>query len=572
MGVLKGTASTLGGIGRAGMGLVGIGGSIAAGAAIGSEMGERARASQLANQAGRPELKGQLLQEGRGVRGFSGMEGLNAMGKFVDITGDLDAARRALPELGKLALATGTEFDELAAAAGNAFIPLSDQIQDPKKRLDALMSTMRSIAGMGGVGAVEIKDLATEMAGLAAATNKFKGDPADLMKSVTAMAQAARQRGGAASAAEAVTSVSRFTMDAVNNADKFKRAGVNVFADKGKTKLADPQEIMVQMLRKTGGDLTKVNKLFGVYGERAVAGFSPLYTQAGGGQAGEDAVRAEFKRLKAAELTPAQMEQRAGSRMGDADVKFKEAMKNFNAAVGKELLPVVTQLLARFTELTPEIGKAAKSFADLLLWLASNPWKGLGVVVAASLAKEIAVAKIPTLIERLIKGSGGSSGVPKVPGSGGSGGSGLGKSVAIGGAIAGTALAVDQASKLQRETGMRTSLADVLPGYKGGKFDSERLLTDLANPFALPNKIGAFAGEAVGKMTGREIKGSVRGVVGQANRSEVMSEASARTALVQPDDVAAVTALAAQAKVAAAELAKIGSAGPGRGNTPSPVK
>jgi hypothetical protein len=402
--------NTLSGVGSMAVGALGIGGSIAAGSAISTQISETARASQLANQAGRPEIKGQLLREAQGTKGFTGMEALEGMGAFTDVTGDLDAARAALPELAQLSLATGAALNDLGAAAGNAFIPLADKIKDPQARMKALLTTMRAIAGQGAVGAVEVKDLAVEMAGLAAATNKFSGDPASLIKSVGAMAQAARQRGGAGTAAEAVTSVSRFVADIASKPELFEKSGIKIGTrDKAGalTQLDDPQEIMVRMLQKTGGDLGKVSNLFGVYAERAVAGFSPLYSQAEAanmalpeaqrekrGAAGEKAVRGEFKRLLAAELTPDQQRERAASRLADPDLQFKEAMKQFNAAIGSELLPVLTRLIPEFTKLLPTLTKGASALAGFVESIIKDPITGIGKLIAAKVVLDLAGAGI----------------------------------------------------------------------------------------------------------------------------------------------------------------------------------
>src|SRR6185436_14121741 len=95
---------------------------------------------------------------------------------FTDVTGDLETARQLLPEMSKVALATSTDLAELGSAMGSAFIPLADQIKNPTERLKAMNAVMKATAGMGAVGAVEVKDLAAEMAGLAAASQRFGGN------------------------------------------------------------------------------------------------------------------------------------------------------------------------------------------------------------------------------------------------------------------------------------------------------------------------------------------------------------------------------------------------------------
>src|SRR5690606_30796005 len=145
--VVSSTAGVLGAGLRTVGGIATIGGTIAAGSAVRQQMDEAARASQLANQAGTPELKGELLRDAQRVQGFSGMEILEALGQFADVTGDLDTGRAVIADLAELALATGTALEDMAAAAGNAFIPLSDRIEDPQRRMEELLSTMRAIAG-----------------------------------------------------------------------------------------------------------------------------------------------------------------------------------------------------------------------------------------------------------------------------------------------------------------------------------------------------------------------------------------------------------------------------------------
>lgn len=400
----------VGTVARVGGAALGIAGGFAVAEALREQASIQRGASLLANQAGRPELKGELAKESTGVKGFTGSETLGALSGFVGITGNLEAGRGALKSMGELALATGTDFQELMEAAGNAFIPLSDKIKDPKEQLKALNDVMAAIAAQGNLGAVEIKDLASEMAGLAAATNKFTGDPSSLLKTVGAMAQAARQRGGAASADEAVTSVSRFVDDIAKDPKKFERGGIKIGKrDKqgNLTQLDDPQEIMVRMLEKTGGDLGKVSDLFGVYAGRAVAGFSPLYTQAANATkgtaaekraAGTKAVRAEFSRLTGAQKSPEEMRRAANSTLENSDMQFKEAMKAFNTAVGTELLPAVTKMIPAFTQLVPTLGQVAGEGAKLVSWFAENPFKGVGAIIATSVAKDVASAGISTVL------------------------------------------------------------------------------------------------------------------------------------------------------------------------------
>lgn len=475
--VASGAVSRVGGAVR-GTGLL-VAGAAATGGLVGGLIAERAvseevdivaRASRLANQAGRPELKQQLAAESRGNRGFTGAETLAGLESFVDITGDLDAARGIMGDLSKLALATGTNLDELAAAAGNAFIPLKDQIADPEKRLKALRDTMATVAAQGAVGAVEIKDLATEMAGLAATANRFRGDPQEVLGLMGAMAQASRQRGGSSSAAEAVTSVARFSSDVIKTTGqkRLKKLGVNVFADKAKTQLKDPREIIIETLKATGGDLSKLTGIFGERGIRAVAGFSPVFTRAEARKkgSGEEAVRKEFDRLLKVQLSDDEVEKRFQSRIADPDIQLKEGMKEVNRAIATELLPVVVKdLIPAFKELAPHLGSAAKQVARFVEFMAENPLEGLGAIVLAKVGMDLLGAGIGAGVRRILESVLNRVRPPPVTGTGGGGGGGsgrrrgrLGGALRVAGAL-GTAglIGYETGTILGRESGAETA-------------------------------------------------------------------------------------------------------------------
>jgi hypothetical protein len=407
----RGAATTVGGSVKKVLGIGanalalggGLLGGVAAGNAIESEIEIRSAASRLANQVRQPEIKGDLAKEAKGIRGFSGMEALGALEQFTNITGDLDAARQLLPDLGKLALATGTDLGELAATAGNAFIPLKDQIADPTERLKQMRDVMAALAGQGAVGAVEIKQLASYFAGLAATSNRFTGNKGDLLKTMGAITQAARQRGGAADAAEAVTSTERFSSDLINKQKQLLALGVDVTAEGG-TKLADPQEIITRILEKTGGKLGPIGDIFGERGIRAVQGFSPLFVEAekkkkGSGRA---AVAKEFKRLKGAQFSVEDINRGAANRYSDEDIKLKEAQKAFNDAIGTKLMPVLTTLIPKFTELIPKLTDFSGAIADVATHLINNPIPDIGALIAGKITLDLAGAGLGAVVKQAL--------------------------------------------------------------------------------------------------------------------------------------------------------------------------
>lgn len=568
MGALGGAAGTIAGIGKAGLALTGISGGAAAGIAISTEMRERAKASQLANQAGDPALKGQLLQDARGVRGFTGEEALGGMEAFVTKTGDLEMARKIIGDLGTLSLATGANLDDLGETAGQAFNVIRDQVKDPKQQLIELNGIMTALAQQGNMGAVEIKDLAKDFGKLGAATRGFEGGAPALLRTMGAFAQLAVARGGAEGSADASTASARLVGDIVTNKKKFKALGVGIKSDIDPTKLRDPLSIMQDVLQKTGGDVEKTSGLFGIESAKIFKGLSAVYSEAEKSKkgSGRGAVDAEFKRFAGATLDPKALKDRAASRLSDPDIQFKETMKGLNAALAKELLPVAIELGTKLKEATPAIGAFAKKVSEVVMWLAANPWKGIGIVVAGALVKEIASAAIATKIKALLEGRGGAGGAGGMKPPGGGAGS-LGAAAAgVGMGFLGSQVVAAGANELRDATGMKRSAAGFMHGYDAqGNFSLGQMVKDSFNPLAMFNKSAAFGSEVGMKLAGGmpELKrgtGAIAGASGGAVAAAPLTAADlANTTLnvkiTNPGDIGTPSA---------------GGGNPNRGPNPTP--
>jgi hypothetical protein len=383
-------------LGRSAATFAAIGGTALVGNAVYKRSQDISASQRLANQAGTPERQAAILEGATKVQGFTTTESLSALEKWADVTGDLPAGEKILGELGATALATGTQLDELAAAAANAFIPIKDSVPDAVGQMQALKNIIRATAGMGAVGAVEIKDLASDMAGLAAQAPKFAGTTEEVMATAVAMAQAARQRGGAASAPEAVTSVERFGSDVMNKQGKLRALGVEVFTDDSHTKMKGQKDLVTEILDATKGDLGKLGDIFSERSIRAVQGFAPLYNQAEKQQkgSGKAAVLAEFARLEKATLTDSSQRERVSAIMQTPEMQLKETFKALNKDLGAEFIPILQDLIESLRRATPNIVAMGKAAADVARFFVDNPFTGLSAIVSAAIVKEIMAAQI----------------------------------------------------------------------------------------------------------------------------------------------------------------------------------
>lgn len=319
--------------------------------------------------------------------------------KFVSKTGELELGRQIIGSMGKLARATGSDVGDMVDAAGDVAANLDDQLRTAEN-VDAVM---RSIAGQGKLGAVEIKDMATQMAKLASKAPMFEGSVVDNMAKMGALVQEARQRGGAASATQAATSlssfVSTFSKGARRNA--FKAAGVEIENKDGQ--LLSPEEIIINSLRKTKGSKDGMGKLFSDAGARRVTtGFETIYKEAGGGEKGEKAVREEFNKLIKAQMSEQEVTESFNRSMQTAEAKaqlFQNQLQEVASSLAGRVLPALELWGPRVIAMA----EGAASFVEKLATL--DPGQLLMATIGASIAQAAIGEGIKALLNASLAGS-----------------------------------------------------------------------------------------------------------------------------------------------------------------------
>jgi len=370
---------------------------------------------------------------------------LEGMGAFVGKTGDLQTAKEAMGELAVLSRATGSSVEDMASAAGD----VSANLGDMKNKGQMVTTIMRVFAGQGKLGAVEVKDLSKQMAGLAAQTTMFAAGPEKAMASLGALTQEARQGGGAKSAAQSVTSVESFvnTFSKGSRLAKFDQNKVAYKNDKGQ--LLDPEEIIVNALKATGGDNKKMGELFAdVRARSATKGFESIYRSAGGGEAGEKAVRAKFSELRGATLGKGDEEAAFAASMQTAEAKaqlFQQRLDQIAGDMADKLMPAMLKfapvaeqgatILLKFIEavapnadqlavalgqLAPVAAQAATALAKLIGGAVESPKAAAALLVGGMAAKSaLGVAAGSSLVQGALgSGVGALAGGVKAAGAG----------------------------------------------------------------------------------------------------------------------------------------------------------
>lgn len=412
-GTIGGGMRNFAGVARHGVGLAadmarGAGVDLNVSSMVGKYVGREKLATDITNSAYMPGQSGAAgkRQDPRALMAEADVIGkdtatdsgkvLEGIQKFVGKTGDLASARAIIGDMAKLSRATGTSMEDMVDAAGDVAANLGD-VPD---KATAISQVMKAVAGGGKQGAIEIRDMATQMAGLAASAGQFEGDRGDNIALLASIAQESRQKGGSKSAAQSVTSVQSMmgTFGKEKRLGAFKKEGVEVYTDKSQTQVRNVQDIITESIGKTKGNLVKMNRMFSdVRAQSAVKGFAMTYNDAKAAAVKENpkikedeahkigmaAVTAEFDKLKNATMGAKEIEDSFQNSMKTAEAKAQLFQNQLQLIADS----VATKVLPKLEELGPKVAKVAEAMGGLVTWAAGNPWKAAGAALAGSISK-----------------------------------------------------------------------------------------------------------------------------------------------------------------------------------------
>ena len=424
LGYGAGAMRNLGGVMRAGIGVAsslarGAGVNWDLGSLVGSSVDMQKQAVDLSNAAYRGKTGEQrldpaaIVKQAREIGGEFALDPskvIGGLGAFQEKSGDLNTGMAGLKEWSAFAKATNTDLDVLIASAGEVSIALGDAFASPQDKAKAITEVLKTLGAQGQEGAVEFRNLATQMPKLSAAAVKFEGDRSMNLKKMGALVQLAKQQGGAPSAASAATSIAGFSniLNTPARVKEFEKAGIDVFSkEKGQEgKLRDPFAIMKDALAKTGMDPLKFKALFAnVVGAKPAEALATTYREAGGGEKGQKAVDAlleKFMRSMSDDKLRGDLE----ASMGTTASKV-QLVNNQLAAMGEQL---AAKLLPKLIEGAPAIMKFVDSMVGAASWAADNPGKMIVLAITGSIAKAAignAVSSgLKTMLEATMTGAG----------------------------------------------------------------------------------------------------------------------------------------------------------------------
>lgn len=322
-------------------------------------------------------------------------------------------------------LKTGADTNTLGSIAGQIFKSFEGEGDD--KALEKARIATRFFAKSAAAGSIELPDIAAELPKLISTASQT-GDFETNLKNAVAIAQFSNvEGGGAANAAEAGTAVQRLGSDVIGNQKKFKAMGINALDEKGN--LTNLQDLILQTLDKTGGDVTKLNELFGERSIKAVSNPAKAYRDKmqeakAAGKTDEqakkialEAVKTQFAGITNVKTDQEEADKETAAYVEDESIKVAKAMRDLEIAFAKDLVPVlINDLMPAFMELAPHLKSAVKLFAQIASWAGQNPLYAVGAAITAAAVSSMAQAAIGSAISTSITSAIASAGLAAVIG------------------------------------------------------------------------------------------------------------------------------------------------------------
>lgn len=344
-----------------------------------------------------------ILAEARAAANAAAMDtgdALEGLSRFVKKSSDLATGRALLADLAKYAKATGSDFGDVADAAGD----IAKKLGDVPDKAEKVKSIMMVLAKQGKLGAIDMSDMATVISTMISPANRFAEGQAKAMVELGTALQIAK--GYSKGPAQAATSVANFAADLTSKAGLkgLRGAGFkdeDIFADKGKTKVKSVEDIVVKALELTSGDLTKISATFSNKRSAAVLNaFNDIFSKAGGGAAGTAAIRGTFKQYGAG-ASPKDLQEQLSAQMGTTQSKVQllnNRLEEIAESAAAKVIPALEKL-------APDLVTAADAIARLAVFVAENPFKSVGILAAASIAGSIAKAAVGEVAGKALVGA-----------------------------------------------------------------------------------------------------------------------------------------------------------------------
>ena len=422
--VVNGTGRALGGIASMAGGALAIGGGFALADAVRGELKAERSASQLINLV----TTGATPPPGANVGAITGEAGRVAIATGLDKQQVLDAqiayaknarggdfagvmANTAL--FAKLAKVGGVDMSVIAEGAGKL------QSQNPElTKGNGMRDMLLGAMGMAKSGSVSFEQAIGQVGTLASTRGLLSGgDEAANQRKLIGLGQIAASGGESGDMGTYVKNVvyeigahrSKTSKETGLGGKGLESLGVQ-YDKQGRI---DIEQAIPAIMKATGGDLTKIHAIVGNRGMPAFTEVSRTFNEAGGGEAGAAAVRKQMQDQSGSTMSAGDLDKRLADTLNTPAERFNIAMTKVTEMLQAKALPFLEKFSdpKNLDKLVEEFGAIVDAGGKLAEFFVRNPIQGIGLLISASVAKDLAGAAIgagvKSVLEKGLEGAAG---------------------------------------------------------------------------------------------------------------------------------------------------------------------
>ena len=305
--------------------------------------------------------------------------------------GDFQGAMANMGFFAKMSAATGASVTDIASAAGTL------QSQNTDLSSGEMQQMLLNVYAQGKQGSMSMVDVAKQMGTLASTRSSFAGDVSKNQMTLMALGQLAAPEG---SIEEAGIGVKNLALEAGKHSDELRAMHVK-FNSRGQ--MESPEQLIEQVFRGTGGDMTKIEKIFGARGSKVFQALSGTFNNAGGGEAGIEAIHGAMANVSGATMTAEQLDKQVTQMMSTPSERIARSFAMVREDLESKLAPALEHFAVEtLPRMLPYIERAINVFDSLASALADNPIKGLGLIIGGFMLKELAAAHVGFVIKEVV--------------------------------------------------------------------------------------------------------------------------------------------------------------------------
>lgn len=310
--------------------------------------------------------------------------------------GDFNGALANMGFFAKLSKASGADINEIAESAGTLQSQNAALGKDPA----AMQQFMLNALAQSRAGKMSFADAAKQIGTLGSTRSYFTQDEGQTQLSLVGMGQIARSAGDVG---EAGTFVKDLATEVGSANRKYKKKhGKDLVTVDDHGMMSSPEQMVAEVFRGTKGNIAEIGELFGKRGTALFGELQKSYLtgeKTGGVEGGVASAMAAIKSVSGQTMTSAELDRENAVIDNTPTEKFHMALNRLAETVEERLEPKLEQWADKMPELIPKLEAiidAAGQFAD---WFLDNPIKGVGAIVVASVAKDMAAAGLKTVLE-----------------------------------------------------------------------------------------------------------------------------------------------------------------------------